>query len=147
MPVWKITKIKAPLSSIFDFLFFLSSAQINSIILNFYSWNLPITGTINRVAGVREDSSAERIQPAPLLQTKLSRKKRYWIPRSVWLSSITFIFYNNPTLNNCFHINQKINQLINNQMEKELFKLSWLNWVTSHSSCEASKLKTFRTNR
>ena len=42
MPVWKITKIKALLLSIFDFLFFLHSAQINSLTLNFYSWNLPI---------------------------------------------------------------------------------------------------------
>ena len=29
-------------------------------------------------------------------------------------------------------------------MEKELFKLSWLNWVPSHSSWEASKIKTFK---
>ena len=33
---------------------------------------------------------------------------------------MTFILYNNPTLNNCFQINEQINQLINNQMEKEL---------------------------
>ena len=33
MSVWKITKIKALLSSLFDFLFFLHSAQINSLIL------------------------------------------------------------------------------------------------------------------
>ena len=32
-------------------------------------------------------------------------------------------------------------------MEKELFKLSWFNWVTSHSSWEASKIKTSKTNR
>ena len=30
---------------------------------------------------------------------------------------------------------------------KELFKLSWLNWVISHSSWEASKIKTFKRNR
>ena len=33
-----------------------------------------------------------------------------------------------------FHINQQINQLVNNQMEKELFKISWMEWITSHSS-------------
>ena len=33
---------------------------------------------------------------------------------------MAFILYNNPTLNNCFQINEQINQLINNQMEKEL---------------------------
>ena len=32
-------------------------------------------------------------------------------------------------------------------MENELIKLSWLNWVTSHSSWEASKKKTFKANR
>ena len=32
-------------------------------------------------------------------------------------------------------------------MEKKLFKLSWLNWVTSHSSWETSKMKTFKTSR
>ena len=32
-------------------------------------------------------------------------------------------------------------------MEKELLKLSWLNWVTSHSLWEASKIKTFKTGR
>ena len=40
--MWIITKIKALLSSIFDFLFFLHSAQINSLVLNFYGCNLPI---------------------------------------------------------------------------------------------------------
>ena len=29
-------------------------------------------------------------------------------------------------------------------MENELIKLSWLNWVTSHSSWEASKIKHSR---
>ena len=36
------------------------------------------------------------------------------LPNSSWclpVSSITFILYSNPTLNNCFHINQQINQL------------------------------------
>ena len=43
MLVWKITKIKTLLSAIFDFLFFLHSAQIHSFILNFWSWpNQPI---------------------------------------------------------------------------------------------------------
>ena len=32
-------------------------------------------------------------------------------------------------------------------MEKELFKLSWLSWVTLHSPWEASRIKTFKTNR
>ena len=32
MPVWKIAKIKALLSSILEFLFFVHSAQINSLI-------------------------------------------------------------------------------------------------------------------
>ena len=39
-------------------------------------------------------------------------------------SSNGLILYNNPTLNICFHINQQINQLINNEMEKELYKLN-----------------------
>ena len=38
-----------------------------------------------------------------------------------------------------FSHNQQIYKLINSQMEKELFKLSWLNWVTSNS-WEASKI-------
>ena len=42
MPVWKITEIKTLLSAIFDFLFFLHSAQIHSLLLNFYSRNQPI---------------------------------------------------------------------------------------------------------
>ena len=32
-------------------------------------------------------------------------------------------------------------------IEKELFKLSWLIWVTSHSSWEAWNIKTSKTNR
>ena len=32
-------------------------------------------------------------------------------------------------------------------MENELFKLSSLNWVTSHSSWEVSKIKIFETNK
>ena len=70
---------------------------------------------------MRQESSQGRIQPARLLRTKLSTKKRFI------LLSITFVLYNNPSLNNYFHINKQINQLINNQMEKELFKLSSLN--------------------
>ena len=55
------------------------------------------------------------------------------------VSSVTFIQYNNPNLNNCF-------QLINNSpTEKELLKLIWLNWVTSHSS--ASKIKKFQSKQ
>ena len=55
------------------------------------------------------------------------------------VSSASFIQYNNPNLNNCF-------QLINNSpMEKELFKLIWLNWVTSHSS--ASNIKKFQSKQ
>ena len=42
-------------------------------------------------------------------------------------------------------VNQQSNQLINgNLMENELFKLSWLDWLTSW---EASKKKTSKTNR
>ena len=42
MPVWKITEIKTLLLAIFDFFFFLHSAETHSLILNFYSWNQPI---------------------------------------------------------------------------------------------------------
>ena len=35
---------------------------------------------------------------------------------------------------------------INNQMAKRLFKLTWLNWTTSHCSWEASKVNMFKTN-
>ena len=37
IPVWKITKIKTLLLAIFEFLFFLHTAQIHSFILNFSS--------------------------------------------------------------------------------------------------------------
>ena len=32
-------------------------------------------------------------------------------------------------------------------IQKERFKLSWLNWVTSYSSWKASKIKAFKTNK
>ena len=82
-----------------------------------------------KLGGVREDSSPGRIQPAPLL---LSTKKYYWIPRGVWLCLLLLLYY------------KKIQLLT---IEKELFELSWPNWVTSHSSWEASKIKTSKTNR
>ena len=81
---------------------------------------------------MREDSSLGRIQSAPLLQTNLLTKKCYWIPRGVRLCLLLLLYHT------------KIQLLT---IEKELSKLSWLNWVTSHSSWEASKMKTFETNR
>ena len=44
------------------------------------------------------------------------------------LSSITFVLYNDPTLNNYFHFCKWIKKLIDNPMEKRLFKLTeWSN--------------------
>ena len=44
-------------------------------------------------------------------------------------------------------MNQQINQLISNPMVKEPFKLSSLNWVTSHFSWEALKIKNIQNKQ
>ena len=67
-----------------------------------------------------------------ITNTKLLTKKCYWIFRGVWLCLLLPLSYT------------KIQLLT---IEKELFKLRWLNWITSCSSWEASKIITSKTNR
>ena len=80
-----------------------------------------LTGTINRVGEWKRTVHRGEFSLHHYYKQNLRRKN---VTEFLVVFFITFILYNNPTLNNCFHTNQQINQLINNQMEKELFKLS-----------------------
>ena len=78
------------------------------------------TGTINRVEGERGQFSGDN-SSYTIITNKTFDEKR--LLNSSWcltVPSVTFILYNNPTLNNCFHIYQQVNQLIINQMENYL---------------------------
>ena len=174
MPVWKITEIKTLSSALFDFLFFLYSAEIHRIILNFYSWNQPIRMREMSLTKLKAIShSLWKALGIPLCcilrkldccilqrlegQSKFPFCKKYFIflkwflnsSAGIWqrelsgergergqitgensactfitdktldekmllnsswcltVSSITFILYNNPNLNNCFHLFNK----------------------------------------
>lgn len=87
-----------------------------------------LTGVINLVGGKRGQSTGENSSCIIIINKNFNEKT---LLNSLWcltVSSVTFILcnklYNNPTLNNYFHINQKSNQLIKNQMDKEVFKSS-----------------------
>ena len=87
-----------------------------------------LTGAINLVGGKTGQSTGENSSCIIITNKNFNEKT---LLNSLWcltMSSVTFILYNklynNPILNNYFHINQKINQLIKNQMEKEVFKSS-----------------------
>ena len=168
MPVWKITKIKTLLSALFDFLFFLHSAEIHSLILNFYSWNQPIRmremsftklkaishslcralaiplcctftkirllyiakirsrfpfrekyfiflkwflnslggiwqGELTEEGGEREQSTGKNSACTIITDQTFDEKMLLNSSWCLTVSSITFILYNNPNLNNCFH--------------------------------------------
>ena len=87
-----------------------------------------LTGAINVVGGKRGQSNGQNSSCITIINQNFNEKM---LLNSLWcltVSSVTFMLYNklynNPTLNNYFHINQKSNQLIKNQMDKEVFKSS-----------------------
>ena len=65
-----------------------------------------LTGTIKRVGGERGKFTVENLASAIITNKTFDEK----LLNSSWcltLSSVTCILYTNPTLNNCFHINQQ----------------------------------------
>ena len=75
-----------------------------------------LTGAIKRGGwgGNRRQFTGENSACIIVTKTKLPNEKM--LPNSsrcLTVSSITFILYNNPTINNCFHFCKYINKLIN----------------------------------